>query len=1481
MLLLAIALSLPFVQTKLAHYATDKLNENLGTNIQVEKVAISIFGDVKLKKVLILDHHNDTLISADGIQTNILSFKQLANNKFQFGTIKADVLTFHMKTYKGEDSSSLDVFVKSIDNGKKGDGSFRLNAKELYVTNGRYRLTNENATIPKALDFQKLNGELSNFSIKGPSVSAGIKNLSLLDHRGLFVENLTGDYTYNPDSMFLRDFDLKTKNSTLKGDVKLTYTREDMKDFLNKVKFDFKVEKGAVSSNDLNYFYNEFGKNQKFYLSTTLTGPLNNFVLHDLKLLDDEHSKIIGTVNFRNLFDKEGPGFYMDGNFSDVTSKYNNLREIMPRILGKSLPKVLDKLGWVNLTGHVKLTKKDLETDLQIMSELGEAEANLTIDNFNKPDIAKYSGTVNLYGFNIGVLAENNIIGNTTANLVVNGTGFNNQSLNTTLKGNISKLRFNGYTYSSITVDGRMKWPYYKGVINSNDPNLLMSFDGLVDIRKKANEYDFHAQIDYADLAALKLIKQDTISIFKGDLLLNATGNNINNLAGALQISRLSYQNSRSSYYFEDFYVNSTFDDNNVRTITFNSTDIIEGRVKGKFDVNQLPKVVENAMGSLYTNYSPYKVKKGQFLDFNFTIYNKIIGIFLPDVTLAKNTKLRGRINADKGDFVLDFNSPKIALKDNFFNNLSVDINNKNPLYNTYISMDSLRTKTYKVSDFNLVNVTESDTLYLRSEFKGGEEAKDYFNINLYHTINKDNKSVVGLKRSEINFKDYLWYLNEENETDNKVVFNKKLTDFKIDKITLSHNKEKVELMGVMRDSTYKDVTLRFNEVALEKVTPSLGNLEFGGKINGDITVKQQRSEYKPQSMLTITDLRMNDNILGDLDVQIYGDQRLRKFNVSSTIFKDEEEKLYTYGSIDIVNQQTELSLDAIFTDFDISFLEIFLSTVFPDIRGNATGRAAIVGNIKKPEIDARFYLNDAGVKVGYLNTDYAFEPNSVLDLTEKEIFFRRPKMTDTKYNTFGYLEGKVTHNMFKDWGLDLKIETDRLVALDTEDSDDAMFYGTAFMDGTATITGPTTALFIGVDAKSATGTDIKIPINNTGSGGSNPYIDFLSPEEKEKKGIEQVVANSRLYKGMEMAFDFEVTPDAKLEIIIDKNTGHGLSARGNGNMLLEINTLGKFNMWGDFQVSEGIYNFKYAGLFDKQLVAKPGGYISWEGDPTRARLNLEAVYKTQANPSVLLENASFSRNIPVEVVIQLTGNLMQPDHEFQINFPNVSSVVKSDLEYRLNDPDMRQKQALSLLYQRSFLSPTNANSMAYAPLLETASSLFNDLFSDDESKVQVGVNYVQGERNPYVETNSQLGVTLSSQINDRITVNGQVGVPVGGVNQSSIVGNIEAQFRLNDDNSLKARVFNRENDINFLGEGIGYTQGIGLTYEVDFNTLNELWRKIFRKTELKTDNDNGNHIPDSELSPEFIQFSENRNKKKTKKEEKDEKPPERIPETD
>ncbi|WP_237421166.1 translocation/assembly module TamB domain-containing protein [Flavobacterium sp. Sd200] len=1482
LLFVAIALSLPFVQTGIAHYAGNYLNKEFGTHIYIDKVAISIFGGVKLKGVLIMDHHNDTLASANRLQTNVLNFRAIAQSNLKFGTIRAEKLNFHMKTYKGENSSNLDVFVKSFDNGKPGSGKFRLRSGRLFVTNGRYRLTNENAVTPRVLDFKKLNGELKDFYIKGGDVSADIKKLSLLDHRGLFVKNLKAGFSYTKTNIKLKDLELVTAESVLKGHVTLTYTREQMKDFINKVKFDFAVNRATISSNELNYFYNEFGKNQKYYLSTTLKGPLNNFVLYNLKLLDGNDSEIIGSVNFRHLFDKKGPGFYMNGDFDRITSNYENLKAIMPRILGNSLPVLLGKFGRVDMVGHATLTKQDIDTRMYIMSGLGEANANFSVKDYNKPSEAAYTGTIDLTDFNLGAIADVKTIGNTTLHLDIDGRGFNKESLNTTVSGDITGFTYNKYVYKNITVDGRFKWPYFKGKVNSNDPNLLMSFDGLVDMGKKKKEFDFHAQVDYADLVALKLMKKDTLSIFKGDLIFDAKGNNINDIAGKLQISRLSYQNSKDSYYFEDFFVASSFDENNVRALTVNSTDIIDGRVTGKFDVGQLPKLMENAVGSLYTNYSPHKLKKGQYLDFDLTIYNKVVEIVLPEVTVGQNTRLRGKVNSDRGEFKLAFNSPEITAYNNYFNNISIDVDNKNPLYNAYVSIDSARTKGYKVTDFSLINITRNDTLYVRTEFKGGKKAADLFKLNLFHTIDKDRNSVVGFKKSEINFKDFQWFINENDTKDNKIIFNKKLTNFSVDKISMSHNDQRVEVSGILRDSTYKDVRLSFNDVDLRKITPTLDSLNFGGRLNGEVSLKQNRNEFTPASSLTIDTLRINQHNLGDMSLQVTGDRSLRKFNINTTLTKDDKETFATSGNIEIVDKQTLLSLDATFSDFDLSPLEVFLKTIFPEIRGKASGRAAIVGNAKKPEIDGRLYIKGGGLRVGYLNTDFNFEENATVDLTEELIFFRNIELTDSKYKTKGRLNGSLKHDFFKNWGLDLKITSDRLLVLDTKDSDDALYYGTAFIKGEATLTGPTTALVIDVNAESAKDTDIKLNINNTGATGTNnaAFIHFLSPQEKLNKGKGVVAKDAKVYKGLELNFELNITPDAKLEVVIDKNTGHSLTATGDGLMLLNINTLGKFNMWGDYSVRQGQYNFKYGGLFDKKFVVKEGGSIVWEGDPTKAKLNLEAVYKTQANPSVLLESASFSRSIPVEVAITLNGNITAPEPDFNINFPGVSSTLKSDLDYKLSDMDTRQTQALSLLSTGSFISQTNASTAVYGSLFERASSMFNDLFTDEQSKVKVGVNYVQADRNPYVETNSQFGLTLSSQINDRITVNGVLGVPVGGVNQSAVVGNVEVQLRLNDDGTFKARVFNRENDINFLGEGIGYTQGVGLTWDVDFDTFSELIWKVFKKAKNdEPDNNNrGTDIPDSELAPDYIQFGDSRNKKKGTDEDKE---PERIPETD
>ncbi|MEK9530806.1 MAG: translocation/assembly module TamB domain-containing protein, partial [Flavobacteriaceae bacterium] len=81
-----------------------------------------------------------------------------------------------------------------------------------------------------------------------------------------------------------------------------------------------------------------------------------------------------------------------------------------------------------------------------------------------------------------------------------------------------------------------------------------------------------------------------------------------------------------------------------------------------------------------------------------------------------------------------------------------------------------------------------------------------------------------------------------------------------------------------------------------------------------------------------------------------------------------------------------------------------------------------------------------------------------------------------------------------------------------------------------------------------------------------------------------------------------------------------------------------------------------------------------------------------------------------------------------------------------------------------------------------------------------------------------------------RILIDGKVGVPVGGEDETMIIGNVTLEFLLNPQGTLRARVFNKENEFQYFGDELGYTQGVGIAYQVRFNSLNELVRKIFNK---------------------------------------------------
>ena len=98
--MLFITLTLPAVQTKLAQYFMKSINKDYGLNMNIDEVQLTLFGGVKLKKVLIIDHHKDTLIYVKRLNTSFLGAKKILDGDVIFGDLAMDGVLFNLKTYK-------------------------------------------------------------------------------------------------------------------------------------------------------------------------------------------------------------------------------------------------------------------------------------------------------------------------------------------------------------------------------------------------------------------------------------------------------------------------------------------------------------------------------------------------------------------------------------------------------------------------------------------------------------------------------------------------------------------------------------------------------------------------------------------------------------------------------------------------------------------------------------------------------------------------------------------------------------------------------------------------------------------------------------------------------------------------------------------------------------------------------------------------------------------------------------------------------------------------------------------------------------------------------------------------------------------------------------------------------------------------------------------------------------------------------------
>ncbi|MCB0757100.1 MAG: translocation/assembly module TamB, partial [Flavobacteriales bacterium] len=483
--------------------------------------------------------------------------------------------------------------------------------------------------------------------------------------------------------------------------------------------------------------------------------------------------------------------------------------------------------------------------------------------------------------------------------------------------------------------------------------------------------------------------------------------------------------------------------------------------------------------------------------------------------------------------------------------------------------------------------------------------------------------------------------------------------------------------------------------------------------------------------------------------------------------------------------------------------------------------------------------LENAGLRIDYLNTFYSFTHR--VNIRPDMFAVDQVQLFDDEGH-YGIANGTIIHHGLKDWNFDVSMEMTNLKVLDTDARNNELYYGRAYATGALGISGFAENLDINVDAATGEGTDIHFPLGASQEVGGIPFVRFTGSEGTE--GQEQQVDLSGIRLDMKVA----VTPVARFELIFDPTVGDIMRGRGNGNIAMSVTPSGDFSMKGDVELVDGDYLFTLRNLVNKRFGVEPGGRITWFGDPFDAIINVDAVYRLRASlydvMPPALRTELYKKRFPVEVLMHLSQNLMNPDIAFDVKLPTVDEGVRTQVNSALATTDDMNKQVFALIVLNRFL-PSDATASASdnsglggataATGTELLSNQLSNWLSSFSSNIDLGVNWRTGD----VISQDEVELAVSTAIfNDRLLLNTNLGLAygAGGTQQgaNSVIGDFSLEYSLTQDGKLRFKAFSQSNDRNLNQvDQAQTTQGVGLAYREEFDTLGEFFRKIggiFRK---------------------------------------------------
>jgi hypothetical protein len=1440
LILLNCVLQSSSVQTYLTGRVSSWLSEQLGTTVTVGRVDIDLWARLVIEDIYIEDPHRDTLAFIPTLKVRQYSFNK-EKQEFKVSDVLLERPYFNLKKYEGDTVFNYAHIIKYIDSfGPSEDSSSTtIQVNHVSIIDGQLLYTN--ATRPVKEDFgidwnnlvlNDLDIQIEDLNVIDEEIAAKLHTIRFAEKSGFVLRDLESDFKMNAEGFTFNDASIQTNQSSICGDLFFGLTSIDDIDFFDtRVPMKHHLRESELYMHDLSYFSNELeGWDKTIRVDGQFKGTVANLRGKQLRIEFDENTSFEGSFHMEGLplIDET----FIDLDIVRLTTNQTELDRIQIPPFNEfkilKTPSNIGILGQINYSGNFTGFINDFVSKGKIETAIGDVITDITIKEDPRINDYIYSGNLVTSQFNLGKFYNTPELGFLSCDLNVTGKYLNLKNMDADFTGNIGSLGINGYDFSNIEVEeGNFKHRRFVGTFNIADPNVQMAFDGQLDFNSEKPVLDFMAHIDNINLDRLHILEEYNYHDIRGDLQIQSTGFDYKDFDGFIYLKDLTYSSGDNTFNIDNFELKSTRGD--VPKVTLYS-DLINAEIEGNFDFESLPSAFNGIIGKVIPHYNG-KIENHipQQFEMNVVINDltQITAVYLPALYVSPGSRFDVKLDEFNNELDLLALSPVIQYEDHMIKNLLVDVQRPDEsLYLTLMSEQLVIGGDLKFPQFAINGRSEQDSIYTASTW-GNEKSLHRGDLNTKIVVNSKDDFDIQFNNSEVGVKEFTWKIINGGSAHIKG------KEIDIHQFRMSNGSQELFAEGQISERNTPTLNLTFTELDLSMVNSFLEESpEFYGVINGTASLRDIYNNPLLISDIALRDFMLNDYLVGYLCVKSTWDNIKKKLRIDGVLEKDVE-------SANVINKltplhfagfyrpdDTESPLDLIATvqDLDLAFINEFLSEDLLKLEGKTSGTLTITGKPDSPQLAGDALLKNASIFIPYLNTRYYIDKH--IGIYPDMFTFDSNKVSDEDNND-GVLIGTILHNNFEEWNFDLNINTKSpMLALNTTEEMNSLYYGKAYATGTVNIFGYEDQLELDCSLRSEEGTVLAMPMSTTGEQMFENFVRFVNKADSLKS--EEVDLS-----GLKLNFDLDITPDAEFQIIFDQSIGDVMRGNGTGHIKMEINNLSTFNMYGAIELTNGDYLFTLKNLINKSFTIKPGGTISWFGDPFLAELNLSAVYKVSASLYDLLPEPQYQngQRVPVNLEMLLTEKMFNPNIEFNISLPTVDGLTRNRVNSVISGEQERNRQAFSLLVLRRFVSPPNVasdhnstNAFA-AQSSEFLSNQVSNWLSQVSDDFNLGFNYSPGDD----ITNEDISLLLSTQLfNNKVSVSTNFGVSrsTSSVNDNStnLIGDIRVEYKMTESGKLSLVVYNESNNFQLAGsQQSPYTQGVGVLFREEFDTMEEL----------------------------------------------------------